>query len=73
VQGEDYDADQGVVCENGDYGQEGGQQGMTNEKCDNCGEMKANYSELQVSLVRTYRFCFECTQKIERILKEGVN
>jgi len=46
---------------------------MTNEKCDNCGEMKANYSELQVSLVRTYRFCFECTQKIERILKEGVN
>jgi phage-related tail protein len=46
---------------------------VTKEKCDNCGEMKENYSEFQVSFQRTYRFCCDCTEKIEKILKDGVN
>jgi len=46
---------------------------MTQEHCDNCGKMEENYSEFQVGFRRTYRFCGECTEKIEKIIKEGVN
>ena len=40
-------------------------------RCYNCGKMEENYSEFQVGFKRTYRFCGECTEKIEKILKEG--
>jgi hypothetical protein len=35
--------------------------------------MKDNYSEFKLGYNRVYRFCFECTEKIEKIVKEGVN
>jgi hypothetical protein len=45
---------------------------MTQERCDNCGKMEENYSEFKVGFRRTYRFCCERSERIEKILKDGV-
>ncbi len=50
----------------------------TAEKCDNCGKMTELSFELWYARGSSFegqvlKFCYECGQKINKILEEGVN